>query len=405
MKNVAITGQGVISCLGLTVSDFCRGLDEGQIPAEAAPWSAETGGNIFHAPVKGFEPTDWMSSRTVGGTDRFAQYAVAAAAEAVKNAGIEEFNPVRTAVIMGTSMAGAQTLLDAQDEYVRGGYEAIPRKLQLMAWPNMAGAQIALRWKLHGPLLTISTACASSLDAIGLAARMIESGMVDVAITGGSDNGGVRTSQLAAARYGMSPIDVEDPKMVCRPFDVNRRGVLGGDGAAVVVLESVSHARARGAQIQGLVRGYGSLSDGYHPSSPNPSGEWEVAAMRAAQAEAELTPSDIGAVVAHATGTPVGDIAEITAINEVFASTPVLATGIKGNVGHTAGAAGAMGVMTGLHSLRTGTLSPTASTTDLDPAIRFEVPLGAPAAAKIDAFQVNAFGFGGQNTSLVVSRD
>ncbi|WP_277426220.1 beta-ketoacyl synthase N-terminal-like domain-containing protein [Rhodococcus sp. NJ-530] len=274
-----------------------------------------------------------------------------------------------------------------------------------MAWPNMAGAQIALRWKLHGPLLTISTACASSLDAIGLAARMIESGMVDVAITGGSDNGGVRTSQLAAARYGMSPIDVEDPKMVCRPFDVNRRGVLGGDGAAVVVLESVSHARARGAQIQGLVRGYGSLSDGYHPSSPNPSGEWEVAAMRAAQAEAELTPSDIGAVVAHATGTPVGDIAEITAINEVFASTPVLATGIKGNVGHTAGAAGAMGVMTGLHSLRTGTLSPTASTTDLDLAIRFEVPLGAPAAAKIDAFQVNAFGFGGQNTSLVISRD
>lgn len=404
MKNVAITGQGVISCLGMTIPDFCRGLDDGKIPAERAPWSDEVGGNLFHAPVRGFVPAEWMDDRTVHGTDRFAQYAVAAAAEAVKDSGIDELDPVRTAVVMGTSMAGAQTLYDAQEAYTEGGYDAVPRKLQMMAWPNMASGHIALRWNLHGPLLTISTACASSLDAIGLAARMIESGVVDVAIAGGTDNGGAKVSQLGAARYGMSPIDVTDPRMVCRPFDRHRRGVLGGDGAAVLILESLGHARARGARIDGVVRGYGSLSDGYHPSSPDPSGKWEIAAMRAAQAEAGLTPAEIGAVVAHATGTPVGDAAEITAINEVFEGTSVVATGIKGHVGHTAGAAGAMGVMTGLHALRSNTLSPTASTTDLDPAIRFTVPLGAPAPVDLDAFQVNAFGFAGQDASLVIGR-
>lgn len=405
MNNVAITGQGVISCFGTTIPDFCRGLDTGQIASERAPWSDEVNGNLFYAPVKGFEPAAWMDDRTVRGTDRFAQYAVAGAVAAVKDAGIDDPDPLRTAVVMGTSMAGAATLYDAQQAYTEGGAEAVPRKLQLMAWPNMAGGHIALRWHLHGPLLTVSTACASSLDAIGLAARMIETGMADMAIVGGTDNGGAKVSGLAAVQYGMTPTDVEDPRMVCRPFDRNRKGILGGDGAGVVVLERLDHARNRGARIDGLIRGYGSLSDGYHPSSPDPSGQWEIAAMRAAQAEAGLSPRDIGAVVAHGTATPVGDTAEITAINEVFAGESVAATSIKGNVGHTGGAAGVMNVMAGLHALRSNALPPVASTTDLEPAIQFDVPLGSPASIALDAIQVNAFGFAGQNASLVISRN
>jgi 3-oxoacyl-[acyl-carrier-protein] synthase II len=346
-----------------------------------------------------------MDDRTLRGTDRFAQYAVAAAVAAVEDSGIGELDPLRTAVVMGTSMAGAATLYDAQKAYSEGGYEAVPRKLQLMAWPNMAGGHIALRWKLHGPLLTISTACASSLDAIGIAARMIETGMADVAIVGGTDNGGAKVSNLGAAQYGMSPTDIDDPYMVCRPFDRNRRGILGGDGAGVVILERLDHARKRGARIDGLVSGYGSLSDGYHPSSPDPSGRWERAAMEAAQKEAGLSPGDIGAVVAHGTGTPVGDTAEIKAINETFTGGNVNVTSIKGNVGHTGGAAGVMGVMAGLHALRTNALPPTASTTDLDPDIRFNVPLDGPAPLERDAVQVNAFGFAGQDASLVIRRN
>lgn len=403
MQQVAITGQGVISSLGMTVPDFCAGLDAGRIESVQSPWSKETGGRLFHSPVTGFDPAEWMDERTIRGSDRFAQYAVAAAIEAVKDSGIDDLDPLRTAVVIGTSMAGASTLYDAQEGYQASGYEGVPRKVQLMAWPNMAGGHIALHWKLHGPLLTVSTACASSIDAIGLAARMIESGAADVAITGGTDFGQAKVSALSAARYGMTPTDIDDPYRICRPFDVNRRGIIGGDGAAVVVLERLDHARARGARIDGLVRGYGSISDGHHPSSPDPTGEWEMAAMRAAQAEAGIAPDDVKVVVAHGTGTPVGDSAEITAINGVF-SDDVITTSIKGNVGHTAGAAGAMGLMTGLHTLRTGTVPPTASTTDLDPAIRFRVPLGAPLPVKHDAFQVNAFGFAGQDASLVVSR-
>ncbi|MBM7368653.1 3-oxoacyl-[acyl-carrier-protein] synthase II [Gordonia hydrophobica] len=387
----------------MTLPDFSRGLDEARVAAARMPWSDETGGNLFAALVDDFDPASWMDDRTVRGTDRFAQLAVAAAVEAVKDSGIDELPPLRTAVIMGTSMAGAATLYDAQHGYQTGGFDAVPRKLQLMAWPNMAAGQIALRWKLHGPLLTVSTACASSLDAIGMAAQMIEAGIVDVAIAGGTDNGQAKVSGLGAAQFGMTPLDVTEPTMVCRPFDVNRKGVLGGDGAGVVVLERLDHARSRDARIDGMIRGYGSLSDAYHPSSPDPSGEWEVAAMQAAQRQAGLTAHDVGAVIAHGTGTPVGDSAEIAAINQVFAGTEVATTSIKGHVGHTAGAAGVMGVMAGLHAIDKQSLSPTASTTDLDPNIEFQVPLGEPLPLQLDAVQVNAFGFAGQNASLVIS--
>lgn len=406
MDNVAITGQGVISSLGMDIKEFNAGLDACRIESDAAPWAGEGGvDNAFSSQVRGFDPHQWMDERVVNGTDPFAQYAIAAAVQAVESSGLGELDPTRTAVVMGTSMAGAYSLLEAQAGYDREGYDGVPRKLQLLAWPNMAAGHIALRWKLHGPLLTVSTACASSLDAIGVAARMIESGMVDAAICGGTDFGGAKVAQLSAIRYGMSPTHVSDPHMVCRPFDKNRVGIIGGEGAGVFVLERREKAEARGAQIHGLLRGYASLSDAYHPSSPDPTGDWEVAAMEQAQQEAGLGPEKITALVAHGTGTPVGDTAEIRAINRVFADrgAEVAVTSIKGNVGHTAGAAGVMGIMAGLHSMQTGALVPTASTTDLDDEVRFHVPLQQPTAMDIPAFQVNGFGFGGQDASVVVS--
>ncbi|MCQ9387019.1 beta-ketoacyl-[acyl-carrier-protein] synthase family protein [Brevibacterium moorei] len=403
MLQVAITGRGVISSLGNTIGEFNAGLDRGKSTAVHAPWADEAGGNLFYAPVREFDPSNWLDERTARGTDRFAQYAVAAATNALADAGIDEPDPLRTAVVMGTSMAGAQTLYDADAAYREGGFAAVPRKVQLMAWPNMAAGQTALRWRLHGPLLTVSTACASSLDAIGIAARMIEAGLADTAIVGGTDNGQAKISGMAAAQYGMSPTDVADPTKICMPFDVHRRGVIPGDGAGVIVLENLAHAEKRGARVHGIVRGYASLSDGYHPSSPDPSGKWEVETIRAAQIDAEIAPSEIGAVVAHGTGTPVGDISEIIAINELFPP-EVAVTSLKGTLGHTAGAAGVMGVIAGLHTMDSGTLAPTANTTELEPEVSFRVPLGSPSAVTGDAFQVNAFGFGGQNASLVVTR-
>jgi 3-oxoacyl-[acyl-carrier-protein] synthase II len=191
------------------------------------------------------------------------------------------------------------------------------------------------------------------------------------------------------------------------PFDVHRSGVVEGAGAAVVVLENARRAAARGARVYGQVTGYASLSEGFHPSSPEPDGRWEVETMRRAQHDAGLAgPGDVDAVIAHATATPVGDLAEAKALNEVFgehaADLPVMS--IKGHVGHTGSASGAMGLLAGLYGMQAGTLAPTAGTTEVEPEARFRVITGTPAKVDIDVLQVNGFGFGGQDACLIATR-
>ena len=197
----------------------------------------------------------------------------------------------------------------------------------IQIWPNMAASQICMRYGLHGPSLTVTTACASSLDALGTAARFLQSGLADVAVTGGIEgayaqgpdgfDGYVPATTAGGKGYGMSTASV-DPLRSMLPFDAHRGGIVSGEGAAFFVLETEDHARARGAEVLAWVRGYGSLSDGHHPSSPEPIGRWEARAMALAQADAGITAGDVDALVAHATGTPKGDDAEIAALNRVF---------------------------------------------------------------------------------------
>lgn len=407
--DVAITGIGVISSIGLDIETFNGNLTANRPKIGPSPWSNEPEfENIWVSWIDDFPAERWMEPQVVGGTDPFAQYAIAAAEQAIRSAGFEAPPvPDRTATVMGTAMAGAESMFGAQEAYDKLGIEGIPRKFQLMAWPNMAAGQIAIRYKLHGPLLTVSTACASSLDAVGQAARMIASGQCDYAIAGGSDAGGSRLQTLAAGLYRMLTREPE-PEKACRPFDVERYGIMLGEGAGVVFLERADLAEKRGTTIHGRIRGYCSLSDAYHISSPDPTAAWEIETMRRAIAEADLDggPTAIDAVVAHGTGTPVGDIAEIRAINEVFGdhAPDVRVTSIKGHVGHTGGAAGVMGLLAGLHAMEANALPPTANSENLEPDIRFQVPLGKPGEGPIDAVQVNGFGFGGQDASIVVTR-
>jgi len=407
MERVAITGMGIISSLGHSCEGFFRKLDAAHVEVGPAPWSGEDGiDHIWASMVSGFKAEDWMDERVAAGSDPFAQYAIAAAVQAVDSVGADQLDPLRTAVVMGTSMAGAESLAESQHGLDTRGPAGISRKLQLQAWPNMAAGQIALRWKLHGPLLTISTACASSIDAIGVAARLIEAGMADLAIAGGCDSGRCKVASVAARLYGMS-VPESDPYRVCLPFDRNRAGIMGGEGAGVVILENADRAAARGAAVWGRVRGYACLSDAFHPSSPDPSAEWEIRTMEAALAEAALPGGAraIDAVIAHGTGTRVGDAAEIRAINHVFGERddPVRVASIKGHVGHTAGAAGVMGLLAALHGMRSEAVVPTAGTTDPDPDAEFHVVTGAPAPGPVRAAQINGFGFGGQDASLVVT--
>ncbi len=415
-RRVMVTGVGVVSAIGNDVGTFLRALHTNTIGIAPAPWNED---DLFAwwAVVRDFEPERWMDATVIAGSDLFTQFAVATAAQAVADAGLDgpEHLPMRrTAVVMGASMGGVRALTKAQHQLEQHGYAAVDRKAMIQMLPNMAAAQIAMRFGLHGPQLTLTNACAASIDAIGTAARLIRSGEVDVALVGGTEGGlplanGDRDGPFAPvwfhaqANYGMMT-GGRDPRRALTPFDVNRQGIATGDGAAMVVLESADHAAARGALIYGEVAGYASLADAFHPSSPEPSGRWEAEVMGDALKNAGVAATDVDALFAHGTGTPKGDIAEIKAINSVHGGRGLPVTAIKGHTGHTGAASGLMSALAALDTLRNGMLPNVAGTTDVEPEADFRVILDQPVAVDATTVQINAFGFGGQNSSLVLRR-
>lgn len=261
-----------------------------------------------------------------------------------------------------------------------------------------------MRYHLQGPQLTVASACASSIDAIGLASQSIKSGVVDVAICGGTEN--LLSSVVSASLFRARAL-AEAPRAqdASKPFDVARTGFVMGEGSGILVLESEDHARTRDAHILGYIQGYASLADGYHVTAPEPSGRWEALAMQQSIEAAGLSPSAIDLVVAHGTGTPVGDRAEIRAINQIYRHGSQVVTSIKGHLGHSMGASGAMSVIAAIQALRHHLVPVTEGTRELDPEGDFDVVLERPRSRRVDVAQINAFGFGGQNASLVISRD
>ncbi|MEU7818016.1 beta-ketoacyl-[acyl-carrier-protein] synthase family protein [Pseudonocardia sp. NPDC049154] len=413
--NVAITGVGVVSALGFSPTELVDRLVAGDLAIRETPWTADDPDRFeYWAPIEGFRPPEWIRSK-IDGIDPFAQHAGAAVTSALLDAGLEHLDELRTATVVGSAKTGTQTLERAQFDVERDGRAAAPPKLMIKVWPNMAAAQIAMNWGLHGPCLTLSTACASSLDAIGFGARMVASGQVDVALVGGTegglawgvgDDGFVPASAYARYGYGMGGA-VTDASRACLPFDVDRSGMVMGEGSGMFVLESAEHARRRGARVHAWVQGWGTSSEAYHPSTPNPSGEWERLAMELAIGEAETAPDRIDVLAAHSTGTPKGDTAEIAAINGFFGGPgcEVSVSSIKGTLGHPAGGAGALGLASALEGMHRGIVVQTGGTTNPEPGIDFDLVLHEPRKRDVDWIQVNAFGFGGQNASLVVSRE
>lgn len=409
-RQVAITGTGTVSPFGLSVGGFFDGLAAGEskIRQQSSGLPDQPGG--FAAMVEGFVPTDWMEPVIEEGSDRFTHFALAASQMALADAGVTEFDPLRTAIVVATSMGGTRALLRAQHLYESQGPEAVPRKVQIQIWPNMAAAQIAMKYKLHGPSLTICTACAASIDAVGTATRLIQSGMADMAITGGSEGGGdtdfVAATAVSGRTYGMST-KAQQVENSCMPFDRDRTGIAGGEGTGFLILEELEHAKRRGAAIKGLVAGYATAADAYHPSSPDPSGEWEALVIGGALEDAQLAPGrKVSAIYAHGTGTPVGDSAEIRAINAVYKDYEnyPLVTSLKGAIGHSGGSAASLNMVAGIEGMHRGQVTPTALTKNVDPECNFEVVLGKAADCDVDVLQFNGFGFGGQNASLVITR-
>ncbi|MGH8259572.1 MAG: beta-ketoacyl-[acyl-carrier-protein] synthase family protein [Steroidobacteraceae bacterium] len=399
MEHVAVTGAGIVCPIGSGPSAYWNAVLSGQHGFTTIPASDALPGSRLWAAVpdsflEGLElPAEWLRN-----ADRFTQYAVAAAAQALAMAGMPA-PPRGTAVVVGNTMGGLPLLAQTQMQLIEQPRHVTP-KLMALIIPNMAAARVSLVWGLRGQQLTVSSACASSLDAIGLAAQWIERGEAECAIAGGVETLLAPVVYASLERAGALS-QSSDPRHAARPFDIERDGFVMGDGGGMLFLERLSHARARGATVLGRIRGYASMGEAHHLTAPEPSGEYEAAVMRAALERADC-PVDI--VYAHATGTVVGDIAELRAINRLFGDRRPVVTSLRGHVGHSMAAAGVMSAIAGLNGMRDGLVPPTLGTRRIEPEARFEVVLDAPRAVRHEAFLVNAFGFGGQNASLVVSR-
>jgi 3-oxoacyl-[acyl-carrier-protein] synthase II len=402
MEHVAVTGMGVVSPIGSTTESFWRHLLEGKRAVAPMPDGARLTGNTFWAAVNhDFLSESSLPHGALRNTDRFTQYAMVAADEAMRQAALDSPDE-STAVVVGNTMGGFPLVAESQTRFLDGSRNVTP-KLMALVIPNMASAFIAMHWRLHGPQLTISTACASSLDAIGLAAGMIERGEIGAAIAGGSEtllSPIVYESLVRAGALSRNP----DAAQASRPFDVDRDGFVMGDGAGILVLERAEAARARGARVLARIRGYGSVADAYHITSPEPSARHEVRAMRDALERAGDAREECHVVYAHATGTIVGDAAESKAIDEVYAQRPAVVTSLKGHLGHSMASAGAMCAIAGILGMHAGQIPPTIGTQHIDPQTHFDLVTARPRAHRYSVFQVNAFGFGGQNASLIVSR-
>lgn len=417
MRDVAITGMGLISALGCDHRAFFQSLitDQSAIRSVADPREGATD-RFWCAPIESFPVPDWLTPKLRDGTDVFAQWAMVAARQALDDAGLDAgaLPPTRTAVVHGTSMGGMRSLMRAQFDLDRAGPGAIERKTMMKMWGNMAAAQLCMQYGLHGPSLTVATACASTIDALGNAARIIAAGQADIAIVGGTEagtfidpdglgDGFVPALFYAPVLFGMLS-RVDDPRTACLPFDVNRGGIVSGEGSAFFVIERKDHALARGARPYGYLAGYGSLADAYHPSAPDPSGQWEARAMALAVEDAGIAADEVDALLAHGTGTPKGDLAEIRAINQVHGkrARPLPVASIKAHLGHAAAASAGMSLIAGLSGMRSRQFVHTANSRTPDPEIEFDLVVGQPRALEVGVLQVNAFGFGGQNASMIV---
>ena len=384
VRRVVVTGLGVVSPAGTGPDAFWQGLRA--TPADRQQRRADD-----------FEPTSWLSPQEVRRLDRFTQLTVAAGQMAMDDRGdVPIADPARAGVHLGTGMGGMGTLEVQVGVLAERGPKRISPYTIPMIMPNAGAAALSLRFGLQGPCETLTTACAAGTHSIGAGARLIADGRCDLVLAGGGES--LMTPTSTAAFTIMRALS---PTGRSRPFDTARDGFCLSEGAAVLVLEEREVARARGARIYGEVLGAASTSDAHHVTAPAPGGAGAVACMRLALEDAELTTSDVRAVNAHGTSTPLNDSAEGAAVTTVFGPGGVPVSGIKGVTGHSLGAAGALEAVSVLLSFAHRELPPTAGTTEVDPSLELDVVL-EPRPWEPGPTISNSFGFGGHNGSLVL---
>lgn len=410
MARVAITGMGVTTPLGNDLPTMWANMVAGR--SGVGPITAFDASRLkthFAGTVRDFDADARIGRREARRMDRYCQFAVAAAKQAVGDARLDlgGVEAGRTAVYIGSGIGGIQTMLESHRALLERGPDRVSPTVVPMMMPNSAAAQVSILFGIRGRALTPVTACATGNDAIGEAYRLIRRGDAEVALAGGAE---AAITELTLAGFGnataLSTRNAE-PQRASRPFDAERDGFVIAEGAGILVLEALERAQGRGAPILAEVVGYGATSDAYHIVAPEPEGAGAAAAMREALADAGLAPEDVDCISAHATSTTVGDIAETRAIKRVLGARAhrVPVTANKSMLGHMLGAAGAVAAVAMVRTLEEGVVPPTINLEHPDAECDLDyVPLRARRAEGMRVGLCNSFAFGGHNSVLVIRR-
>lgn len=409
MERVVITGRGLVSPLGNDVSTFWNAMLQGKSGISTIDsWDTSQMKTHIAGIVRDFDGDARFGKKEARRMDRFCQFAVAAAEDAISDADLdlERTDKERIGVYVGSGIGGISTLMEQEELLRRRGAARVSPLLVPMMISNMAAAMISIRTGAQGPTLSPVTACSIGNTAIGEAFRLIRSGGADVIIAGGAE---AAISEISMASFGnataLSTWD-GDPALASRPFDAGRDGFVMAEGAGILVLESLSHAQKRGAQIYGEVTGYGATSDAYHVVASHPEGRGAYQAMKLAITEAGLEPARIDVISAHATSTEVGDRSEMMAIKRLFGEEayriPVTAT--KSMLGHMFGAAGGAQAIALLQMILDGKIPPTINQETRDPECDLDVVPNVARDKEVNVGLSNSFGFGGHNAVIVLQK-
>lgn len=408
-KRVVITGLGIISPVGIGLEQFWSSLTSGisgirRITRfEPDKFSTQIAGEVVN-----FDPTSYIDKKEARRMDRFAQFAVAAADMAIKDAALnlEKENRDRIGVILGSGVGGIETLEDQAAVLARRGPGRVSPFFVPMMIANMGAGQVAINYRLHGPNVTCVTACASSTNAIGEAFKMLQLGQADLIISGGTE---APITPLAMAGFcSMKAMSTrnEEPEKASRPFDARRDGFVVSEGAAILVMETLEHAVSRGAGIYAEIAGYASTCDAYHITAPDPEGHQAANSMKQALADAGIDPGAVDYINAHATSTLLGDKAEVKAIKKVFGehAYKLKVSSTKSMTGHLLGAAGGLEAIATIMAIYRGMIPPTINYDEPDPECDLDFVPNVARKADVNVALSNSFGFGGHNATLVFKK-
>ena len=409
-RRVVVTGVGLVTPVAVGTEETWQGLLAGKSGiGPITHFDHSSFATHFAGEVKGFDPTRWMTSREAKQVDAFIQYAIAAAGLAVEDSGLEikgEFAE-RVGCFVGAGLGGVTTIeATCKTLWEKGPRHGISPFFVPMIIVNLAPGQISIRHGAKGPNVSQVSACSTGAHAIGDAFRVIERGDADAMICGGTEAtvsplgvGGFNSMRALSTRN-------EHPQLASRPFDRDRDGFVIAEGAGILILEELEHAKARGAKLYAEVRGYGLNADAHHITSPSPGGEGAQRCMKLALKDAKLAPSDIGYINAHGTSTKINDATETFAIKQVFgdAARKLMVSSTKSMTGHMLGAAG--GVETGICALvlSRGVVPPTINYTTPDPECDLDYVPNTAREVRVQNALTNSFGFGGTNACLILSR-